>query len=66
MGPCIVSNLNIEQARTITRMNGKETDNFSTANMIFDTADFIVEVTKYATIYPAMSCGWAPMAYREV
>ena len=52
MGPWIVTNLDVDAARTVIRLNGEVTDDFSTANMIFDTADFIVEVTKYATIYP--------------
>lgn len=52
MGPWIVSGFDPANARTIIRLNGEETDNFATANMLFDAADFIVEVTKYATIHP--------------
>lgn len=52
MGPWIVTGLNPDSMETIIRLNGKETDRFKTNNMIFDTAAYIAEVTKYCTIEP--------------
>ncbi len=52
MGPWMVTDFDADAARTIIRLNGEETDNFATSNMIFSAADFIVEVSKYATIHP--------------
>ena len=52
MGPWIVTGLDPDAMETIVRLNGKETDRFKTNNMIFDTADYIVEVSKYCTIEP--------------
>ena len=37
---------------TVIRLNGKEIDRFATNNMIFDTATYIAEVSKYCTIEP--------------
>jgi 2-keto-4-pentenoate hydratase/2-oxohepta-3-ene-1,7-dioic acid hydratase in catechol pathway len=37
---------------TVVRLNGAETDRFKTNNMIFDTADYIAELSKYCTIEP--------------
>jgi len=48
----MVTDFDADAARTIIRLNGEETDNFATSNMIFSAADFIVEVSKYATIHP--------------
>jgi 2-keto-4-pentenoate hydratase/2-oxohepta-3-ene-1,7-dioic acid hydratase in catechol pathway len=52
MGPWIVTGLNPDSMETIIRLNGKETDRFRTNNMIFNTADYIAEVSKYCTIEP--------------
>ena len=52
MGPWIVTGLNPDSMETIIRLNGKETDRFKTNNMIFDTATYIAEVSKYCTIEP--------------
>ena len=37
---------------TVIRLNGKEIDRFATNNMIFGTATYIAEVSKYCTIEP--------------
>ena len=52
MGPWIVTGLDPARMETIIRLNGKETDRFATNNMIFDTATYIAEVSKYCTIEP--------------
>ncbi len=52
MGPWMVTDFDADAARTIVRLNGEVADDFATTNMIFSVADFIVEVSKYATIHP--------------
>jgi 2-keto-4-pentenoate hydratase/2-oxohepta-3-ene-1,7-dioic acid hydratase in catechol pathway len=52
MGPWIVTGLDPNDMRTVIRVNGKVTDDFATNNMIFDTATYIAEVSKYCTIEP--------------
>jgi 2-keto-4-pentenoate hydratase/2-oxohepta-3-ene-1,7-dioic acid hydratase in catechol pathway len=52
MGPWIVTGLDPDDMETVIRLNGKETDRFKTNGMIFSTADYIAEVTKYCTIEP--------------
>lgn len=52
MGPWIVTGLDPNDMETVIRLNGKETDRFKTNGMIFSTADYIAEVTKYCTIEP--------------
>jgi len=52
MGPWIVTGLDPAKMETVIRVNGQETDRFATNNMIFDTATYIAEVSKYCTIEP--------------
>ena len=52
MGPWIVTGLDPAKMETVIRVNGKETDRFATNNMIFDTATYIAQVSKYCTIEP--------------
>ncbi len=52
MGPWIVTGLDPDDMTTVIRVNGRETDRFATNNMIFDTATYIAEVSKYCTIEP--------------
>ncbi len=52
MGPWIVTGLDPDAMETTIRLNGRETDRFKTNAMIFDTADYIAEVSKYCTIEP--------------
>jgi 2-keto-4-pentenoate hydratase/2-oxohepta-3-ene-1,7-dioic acid hydratase in catechol pathway len=52
MGPWIVTGLDPSAMETVIRVNGRETDRFATNNMIFDTATYIAEVSKYCTIEP--------------
>ena len=52
MGPWIVTGLDLAAMTTTIRVNGRETDRFATNNMIFDTATYIAEVSKYCTLEP--------------
>jgi 2-keto-4-pentenoate hydratase/2-oxohepta-3-ene-1,7-dioic acid hydratase in catechol pathway len=52
MGPWLVTGLDPAKMTTTIRVNGRETDRFATNNMIFDTATYIAEVSKYCTIEP--------------
>lgn len=52
LGPWIETDLDVEAARTIVRINGREVDNFKTGNMIFGIEDFIEKLTQYVTIRP--------------
>jgi 2-keto-4-pentenoate hydratase/2-oxohepta-3-ene-1,7-dioic acid hydratase in catechol pathway len=52
MGPWIVTGLDPASMTTTIRVNGEQKDRFATNNMIFDTATYIAEVSKYCTIEP--------------
>jgi 2-keto-4-pentenoate hydratase/2-oxohepta-3-ene-1,7-dioic acid hydratase in catechol pathway len=52
MGPWIVTGLDPDKMETVIRVNGQETDRFRTNNMIFDTATYVAEVSKYCAIAP--------------
>ena len=52
MGPWIVTDPPSPDTRTTIRLNGRVVDTFQTLNMIFDTATYIAEITKYNTLYP--------------
>jgi 2-keto-4-pentenoate hydratase/2-oxohepta-3-ene-1,7-dioic acid hydratase in catechol pathway len=52
MGPWIVTGLDPDTMETVIRLNGNEIDRFATNKMIFDTATYIAEVSKYCTIEP--------------
>lgn len=52
MGSWIVTGLDPAKMETAIRVNGRETDRFATNNMVFDTATYIAETSKYCTIEP--------------
>jgi len=52
MGPWIFTDPNLDNMRTVVRVNGRTVEDFKTSDMIFSAATFIHEVTKYNTIYP--------------
>lgn len=52
MGPWIETDLDLDAATTIVRVNGAETIRFPTNHMLFSTAVFIAEMTKYFTLWP--------------
>ncbi|MBM3510909.1 MAG: DUF2437 domain-containing protein [Alphaproteobacteria bacterium] len=52
MGPWIETDLDLDAAQTIVRVNGRETTRFRTNNMIFGIADYLVAITRYMTLYP--------------
>ena len=52
MGPWIETDVDLDRMETIVKVNGKETDRFRTNDMIFGIKPFIVELTKYFTLWP--------------
>lgn len=52
LGPWIETDLDVDAARTVIRINGRETDNFKTGNMVFGVAECIEKLTQYVTIRP--------------
>ena len=52
MGPWIETDVTLDALTTKVRLNGKELIAFPTNHMIFGVVDFLVEMTKYLTLYP--------------
>ena len=52
MGPWIETDVDLDKMETIIKVNGKETGRFHTNDMIFGIVPFIVELTKYFTLWP--------------
>jgi 2-keto-4-pentenoate hydratase/2-oxohepta-3-ene-1,7-dioic acid hydratase in catechol pathway len=52
IGPWIETSVDLDRMETIVRLNGKESNRFRTNDMIFGIKDFIVEMTKYFTLWP--------------
>ena len=52
MGPWIETEVDLDKLETIVKVNGKETGRFHTNDMIFGIKPFIVELTKYFTLWP--------------
>ena len=52
MGPWIETEIDLDRLETIVKVNGKETGRFHTNDMIFGVKPFIVELTKYFTLWP--------------
>jgi len=52
MGPWIETEVDLDGMETIVKVNGKETGRFRTNDMIFGIKPFIVELTKYFTLWP--------------
>jgi len=52
MGPWIATDADPQNATTTMRVNGSSVVSFHTGDMLFDTLDFIVEITKYITMQP--------------
>jgi 2-keto-4-pentenoate hydratase/2-oxohepta-3-ene-1,7-dioic acid hydratase in catechol pathway len=52
MGPWIVTDLDPTNLETTIRLNGKVLSQFNTGTMVFDTATYISEMSKYLTLYP--------------
>jgi len=51
MGPWITPGLDPEALEVTTRINGVEASRYHTKDMIFSLVDFLVETTKYVTLY---------------
>jgi 2-keto-4-pentenoate hydratase/2-oxohepta-3-ene-1,7-dioic acid hydratase in catechol pathway len=52
MGPWIETSVELDRMETIVRLNGNVSNRFRTNEMIFGIKDFIVEMTKYFTLWP--------------
>jgi 2-keto-4-pentenoate hydratase/2-oxohepta-3-ene-1,7-dioic acid hydratase in catechol pathway len=52
MGPWIETDVDLDKMETIIKVNGKQTGHFHTNEMIFGVVPFIVELTKYFTLWP--------------
>jgi 2-keto-4-pentenoate hydratase/2-oxohepta-3-ene-1,7-dioic acid hydratase in catechol pathway len=52
MGPWIETDLDLDAAETIVRVNGEVADRFRTNNMIHGVAKFIARMSQYLTLYP--------------
>ena len=52
MGPWIETEVDLDRMETIVKVNGKESNRFRTSDMIFGIKPFIVELTKYFTLWP--------------
>ena len=52
MGPWIATDADPDDATTTMRVNGSSVVTFHTGDMIFNTVDYIVEITKYITMQP--------------
>jgi 2-keto-4-pentenoate hydratase/2-oxohepta-3-ene-1,7-dioic acid hydratase in catechol pathway len=52
MGPWIETDADLDKMETIIKVNGKQTGRFHTNEMIFGVVPFIVELTKYFTLWP--------------
>ncbi|BAK67794.1 conserved hypothetical protein [Sphingobium sp. SYK-6] len=52
LGPWIVTGLDVADMTTRVSVNGKVTEQFATANMLFSVADYIEAITEYITLQP--------------
>ncbi len=52
MGPWIDTDTDIDQAHTRVYVNNQVSGDFKTNNMIFDTLHYIMEISRYITLYP--------------
>jgi 2-keto-4-pentenoate hydratase/2-oxohepta-3-ene-1,7-dioic acid hydratase in catechol pathway len=71
MGPWISTGVDPLRSTTTVRRNGLVDASFATGDMIYDPYDFIVEMTKYITLYPGDvlwmgADGNTPMAVGDV
>jgi len=52
MGPWIETSVDLDKMETIVRLNGKESNRFHTNEMLFGVREFLIEMTKYFTLWP--------------
>ena len=52
MGPWITTDLDYRKMTTIVRLNNEEVERFATGDMHHDVETYIVEISKYCTLYP--------------
>jgi 2-keto-4-pentenoate hydratase/2-oxohepta-3-ene-1,7-dioic acid hydratase in catechol pathway len=52
MGPWIETDVSLDDLVTTIHLNGRQVSQFKTNNMIFGVEAYIVEITKFVTLYP--------------
>ena len=52
MGPWIETDFDLSAAHTLVRVNGKQTIEFPTADMLFDVPTYISAMSQYLTLHP--------------
>lgn len=52
MGPWIETEFDLAAARTRVRLNGRQTIEFETNDMLFGVVDYLVTITRYITLHP--------------
>jgi len=52
MGPWIETDVDLDQMRTIVRVNGRIAADFATNNMVFGIATYLSTMSRYLTLYP--------------
>jgi 2-keto-4-pentenoate hydratase/2-oxohepta-3-ene-1,7-dioic acid hydratase in catechol pathway len=52
MGPWIETDVDLDRAMTIVRINDEETDRFRTNDMLYGVATFISRMSQYLTLFP--------------
>ena len=52
MGPWIETNVDLENMITTIRVNNEIKDQFKTNDMIYGISEYIINITKYITLYP--------------
>ncbi len=52
LGPCIATSPNLGDMRTRISLNGEVQEEFSTANMLYNVAEYIEAISEYITLQP--------------
>jgi 2-keto-4-pentenoate hydratase/2-oxohepta-3-ene-1,7-dioic acid hydratase in catechol pathway len=52
MGPWISTQADVANMETVVTVNGRETTRFGTSDMLFGIKEFIVDMSRYLTLYP--------------
>ena len=52
MGPWIETDVDLDAMRTKVRLNGEQTIEFPTNDMLFGVAHYISRMSRYMTLYP--------------
>ena len=52
MGPWIETDFDLDTARTLVSVNGEQTNDFATGEMLFGVREYISAMSNYLTLYP--------------